>query len=450
MFRSKKAQIGVLGRAGQTAGPGDHAAQICIFFVRFGQTRVNWIYMTIWLLGIVLIAAVAALGYRQGVIRVACSFVGLLIGAALAFPLSRLVRPVIGIVIKNPLLLWALAPVLVFIIFSTIAKLTGFALHRKMDVFYKYKGGELRMALWERVNHRLGLCLGIFNGAAYFVLISFIIYSLSYWTVQLSSPDSDPKTIKILNRLGHDLEATGFVKVASGLSSWPENYFKSADVTGLIYNNPLTEARLSRYPGFLGFAERPEIRDLASDQEFTKLRAEHASAMALFDHPKVQAIVKNHDLLKSFWDTLSPNLDDLQEFLRTLKSPRYDSEKILGRWHFDINSAMGLLRKAKPNMSSIEMQKYKRWMSVAFLKTTFIATPEHTAFMKNIPAISLSAAASAPSTPQNLQGEWKDLDGKYQVIFNNNGKTDELMATVEGERLHMGAGMADLSFVRED
>ena len=44
--------------------------------------------MTIWVLAVVLLAALAALGYRQGAIRVGFSFVGILFGAALAVPLG--------------------------------------------------------------------------------------------------------------------------------------------------------------------------------------------------------------------------------------------------------------------------------------------------------------------------------------------------------------------------
>lgn len=43
--------------------------------------------MTIWLLAILLVASLAALGYRQGAIRVAFSMAGILVGALLAVPL---------------------------------------------------------------------------------------------------------------------------------------------------------------------------------------------------------------------------------------------------------------------------------------------------------------------------------------------------------------------------
>jgi hypothetical protein len=64
-------------------------------------------------------------------------------------------------------------------------------LYRKVDVHFKYHAGDLRLALWERLDHRLGLCLGLFNGAAYFIIISWAIYALSYWTAQMPSATGD-------------------------------------------------------------------------------------------------------------------------------------------------------------------------------------------------------------------------------------------------------------------
>ena len=52
--------------------------------------------MTIWLLVLLLMASVAAMGYRQGGVRVAFSLVGILLGALLAKPLGKLLKPVLS------------------------------------------------------------------------------------------------------------------------------------------------------------------------------------------------------------------------------------------------------------------------------------------------------------------------------------------------------------------
>jgi uncharacterized membrane protein required for colicin V production len=410
--------------------------------------------MTIWLLVLVLMAAVAALGFRQGAIRVGFSLVGLVLAAFLAVPLGRLLRPALGTVgVKNPALAWILGPFVVFVVISLLFKLAAFTVHHKVDVYYKYKAGDLRLALWERLNHRLGLCLGLLNGAAYAVLISFVIYVLSYWTVQTGTGDTDPKSIQILNRLGNDLQATRFHKVARAIDSMSENYYDSADIAGLVYNNPLLEARLSRYPGFLSLSERQEFQDLANDPEFAGMRQRREPVRAVLHYPKVEAIVHNPDLLKTIWSTLTPDLKDLRAYLETGRSAKYDDEKILGRWKFSVNSALALTRKNKPNASSTEMLRLKKWMMGAFEKTTFVAMVGGQAVVKQLPPLKVpagpAAAAAAAAGPQTFQGQWKGGDGKYQLNFSGGGGDLETVATVEGDRMSMTVQGVALAFDRE-
>src|SRR5581483_6200882 len=332
--------------------------------------------MTIWALGLILLASLAGLGYRQGAIKVAFSFVGIVLGAVLAVPLGRPLGRLLGLVgLKDPLLVWALGPVLVFIIFSVIFKIAAAAAHHKADVYYKYHAGDLRLALWERLNHRVGLCLGLLNGAAYFVLLSFVIYLLSYVTFQLATSDSDPKWMRVANLLGRDLHSTGFVKVARSLDSLPAQDFQMADLGALIYRNPLLEARLANYPGFLALGEQPEFQELGNDKELMQMWASMEPVMNLLDNPRLQAIRHNPELLKSIWSTVEPNLEDLRTYLSTGRSPHYDPITILGRWKFDPNMALNAIRRSKPNISSLEMQRLRRIMEGAFGKTELVAKP---------------------------------------------------------------------------
>src|SRR6185436_6464704 len=112
--------------------------------------------MTIWILAFLLLASLAGLGYRQGAIRVAFSLVGILVGALLAPLLGRLLRPLLmGFGLKNPAYLWIIGPLIVFILFSIAFKIGGLMVHQKVDVHFKYKAGDLRLALWERLHQRL-------------------------------------------------------------------------------------------------------------------------------------------------------------------------------------------------------------------------------------------------------------------------------------------------------
>ncbi|HYV28958.1 MAG TPA: CvpA family protein [Candidatus Eisenbacteria bacterium] len=409
--------------------------------------------MTIWLLALLLLASLAGLGFRQGAIRVGFSFFGIILGALLAPPLGRLLKPLlVGVGLKNPAYSWVVGPLIVFILFSIAFKIAGLAVHQKIDVFYKYKAGDLRLALWERLNRRLGLCLGLLNGTAYLILISFLIYSFSYWTVQMASSDSDPKnsdptTLQILNRMGRDLQATGFYKVATSISKFSPSFYNAADVTGLLYQNSLMEARLARYPGLLGLAERPEFQDLANDTQFTQMRLERKPIMAIIKHPKVEGILNNHETMKTIWSTIEPDLKDLAAFLETGRSAKYDSEKILGRWNFDVNSIMAAIRQKQPNLTSSQMQKLKKPMVAAFMKTMLVAVPNRQAILKNFPR-----NPTAPGETQTVQGKWEGAEGKY--ILNFSGNLGEIPASVEGDRLTVTGGASlggmNLAFTREN
>jgi uncharacterized membrane protein required for colicin V production len=417
--------------------------------------------MTIWVLGLVLLASLAGFGWRQGAIKVAISFLGIVVGAALAAPLGHPLGRMLRFVgVKDPLLTWALGPLIVFIIFSVIAKVVAAAVHHKADVHYKYHSGELRMALWERLNHRVGLCLGLLNGAAYFILISFVIYLMSYVTVQFATSDTDPKWMRLVNMLGRDLHKTGFAKVARSIDSVPQANFQMADLGALVYHNPLLEARVINYPGFLDLGEQPEFQNLGADKEFTQAWTGSEPVMSLLENPRLHAIRENPDLLRTIWSTVETNLDDVRTYLTTGQSPRYDSITILGRWKYDPNLALNAIRRAKPNISSLEMQRLRRIMEGAFSKTELVAKPDNQITLKNAPALKFSPAnvpiptpgpngAVVPQPPpqvQTVQGQWKDAGGKYLLTIAN----QDLPTTVEGDRLDMKADSSDWVFARED
>jgi len=414
--------------------------------------------MTTWLLVLILLGSCAGLGYRQGAIRVAFSFLGILIGALLAVPLGRLLGRLLGLVgVKDPLMVWALGPVLVFILFSVIFKVAAAAVHHKVDVYYKYHAGDLRLALWERLNHRLGLCLGLLNGTAYLILLAFVIHVASYPTVQVASSDSDPTWMRLLNRMGKDLHATGFVKVARSIDSLPKKDFDMADLGGLIYRNPLLEARLSNYPGFLGLGEQPEFQELGNDKEFMQQWAGGEPIMTLLDNPKLHPIRQNPDLLKTIWTTTESNLDDVRTYLTTGRSPQFDSIKILGRWKFDPNAAVNAIRRAKPNISSREMQRVRGLLESSFSKTELIAKPDNQLTLRNAPPLKFSlvsataataatAAGFPPPSTQTVQGQWKDADSKYLLSLSG----QDLQTSVEGDRLSMKNEGLEWVFARED
>jgi hypothetical protein len=390
--------------------------------------------MTIWLLAVLLLAALAGLGYRQGGVRVAFSLIGILAAALLANPVGKLIKMLMVMLgLKNILLLGILPPLIGFILISLCFKAGALPVHHKVDVHFKYHAGDLRLALWERLHHRLGLCLGLFNGVAYFIVISWVIYALSYWTVQMSNPSGDPWSIRLLNALGKDLSGSGFYKVARAVDPLPDSYYETANTAGVIYNNPLLEARLSHYPAFLSLAERPEFQELGNDKAFIDMWQRGEPLLNVASHPPVKKILENADLVKTIRGIVVPDLKDLQGYLLTGRSEKYDPQKILGKWDFDLAFTMVMVRRAKPNFTANEMLRQRREKATTYAQTSLVATPEHQAILKH--------------APQAGQGEWKEeSDNKYQVTISGKSMT----ATIEGERLTLRGEGFELAFLRED
>jgi Colicin V production protein len=401
--------------------------------------------MTSWLLAIVLLASLAALGYRQGAIRVAFSFVGIIVAALFALLLGRLVRllfPLLGI--HNPLVVWLVPPFIAFVIVLTLFKVGGLAMHKKIEVFFKYHAGDLRYVLWERMNRRVGACLGLANAAAYLVLLSFVIYNLGYWTTALGGSDSDPWTVRLANRLGMDCESTGLTRVGAAVSSMPDEFYQGADVAGLVYHNPLVQDRLATYPGFLSLAQRPEFQALGNDADLGALRLKQAPIADLLREPSVQAIANNQDTVKAVWGSIAPDLSDLGTYLRSGQSPKYDAEPILGYWDFDVGGAIAAYRKNKPQVALNEMRDVKRNLTETFGKIILIAAPDSQAYLKNFPMPG-SAAGASPV----LQGQWQKSGDHYDLSLNVNGTMTTFSGKIDNGRLTFANPIQTLVFAHE-
>ena len=372
--------------------------------------------MTIWLLAVLLLTCLVLVGYSQGAIRVGISFIGIVFATLLAVPLGAVIKPALRAVgIANPILVWSLAPFIAFCLVNIGFKLAAMAVHRKIDLHYRYNVGELRLALWERINKRLGACLGLLNGAAYLVLIAFVIHTFSYWTTQLSAGETDSRMMRLLNRMGQDLQTTKLDRAAAAVGKLPDTYFNAADLAGLLFHHPLLEARLSRYPGLLSIGERPEFQALSQDRAFADLRLQQSSLREVLANPSVDAIMKNSELVSLVWNTAAPDLKDLEAYLRTLKSEKYASEEILGRWSFDLAASMLAYRRDKPGLAANDVPKIRRWMEDRFGKILLVAAPDKLAVLKHFP-LPPTAGNPNPGTTE-LKGTWRSDSGDYFLTF---------------------------------
>lgn len=409
--------------------------------------------MTIWILALVLFAGLGVAGYTQGAIRVAMSMIGLVVSAMCAMPLSKYVTPTVksllgGFSVTNPVIIWAVAPLVVFIILLTIFKACAFALHHQVEVYYKYKAGDLRLALWERMNKRVGAALGMINALIYIVLIATVIHIMGYWTIQMSQPDSDPKTVKYLNNAARDLHTTHLDNAARSLDPMPDDYYVSGDIVGVVYHNPLATSRLSRYPALLGLAERDAFKEIANDTSFFEMLQRQAPVGEVLNHPKSQAIVNNPALLQEIWALIVPDLKDLRDFMATGKSAKYDVEPILGRWSFDPVASVIALKQAKPGMSAGQLQILRKFMFFAFRKSSLVATPSKQAILKDVVWVKPGfKPTDTPPPPATSSGQWSGDGSGYTLTLPD---TKELTGKVDGDKLKLTGEWVPLVFSRDE
>lgn len=379
--------------------------------------------MIIWLTALVLLALLAFVGFKQGAIKVAISLIGLFVAASLAMPLAPMIKRVLPIFkVQHPVWTIVLPPLVIFILVMIVFKIAAVFVHRKVDVLYKYKRDDKTRMKWERMNARVGLSLGLVNGAVYFVLLLIPFYVGGYLTTQLASGAEDPKQMQFINRVRDEIHASKADKVVAGYDPAPTNYYVAADIVGLVKHNPLLMSRLSHYPTFLSLGERPEFQSIANDVEVNQMIQTQAKVGDILKHPKVQAIVTNSAITAEISRMLGSDLPDLHEYLLTGKSEKYDDEKILGLWTLDLDATV---KASNPKLTPYQLKRLKQTQYAPFQGMTFVGTTDQQAILKRPP----SAPGASPEIV--AQGTWKAFGSNYQVDLG--GKT--VTATFENGKI---------------
>jgi colicin V production protein len=383
--------------------------------------------MILWIIALCLMGISGWIGLHTGGIRAAFALIGLIMATLLARALSGLVSPLFALAgLKHPLLLAFVAPLTVFLIILLIFKTSGEAVHRKVDAYYKYKATDHDRSNFERLNHSLGLCVALANGAFFVFLLAALIYVFGYFTVQVSRAEDDGKALRVVNALSDSLDKSGLRKAVAPFAPVSTNYYDAADIAGDIFHNPLLQTRLASYPAFLGLAEKPEFRSLGDDVKFQQFWMEGHSFSDLIAHPKIEPLIHNPDLYTEVMALVKGNLKDFKNYLETGLSAKYDEEKILGRWTANYKDSVAQTHKSKPNLSPEEARRNR----VALMKA---ANATLTAMIDNRVILKMPLKSSAS---QNAQGTWKDTGaGTYLLSFEEKGRKLELQAAVEPKRL---------------
>lgn len=330
--------------------------------------------MLTWLIVILIFGILGVTGYYKGGIRAAVSLVGLCFATFLALPLSPFLRPLVPKVgLANPIWSWVLPPVVVFLVIVLIFTGLAFLVHHKVTLHFKYTTDDYTRLRWERLNQQLGLCMGLVAASIYVLLLGVIVYVFGYPAVQVTS-DESPVPQRLLSSVRKELQEGGLDKTLASLDPMPETYYLSSDLIGLLYQNPGLQERLLNYPAFLSLAERSEIKEIAGDVEFLNLWQTRAPILNLVNHPKIQGVIKNAEIVGEIRQV---DLKDLHQYLTTGKSAKYDEEKILGRWNLDSSATFTLARKKRPDMSAKDMDKLKTLVGVFLARASLMATPDN-------------------------------------------------------------------------
>ena len=403
--------------------------------------------MTIWILALALMAAGAGSGHRLGAIRAAFSFVGIWAGILLALPIGRFLQSLLAETgAGNPLLAWVLAPLTGFVIVSIAFKIAAAGVHRKVEMFYRYRAGERRQKLWERLNAQLGLCLGLANGAMYLVLCSFLIFNLTYWTTQMAAAKEQPILIKLVNRLGNDLQNTGVAKTVGVVGTLPKTYYQLADLSGLLLQNPQVGPRLAKYPALTSLWERDDMQALMQSPTVTNALASGASLGDIIHDPAVQKFFASQTQTHLILEILQTNLDDLYTYLETGKSVKYDSEKILGQWEFNAAVTTALIRQSRPQMTANETRTAIASLSKAYSQTRLLFTGDNKLFIKNLPKFKTEAGQPPTIELINWKGGWSHGDAGYALHATAGADEKKWSAMLEDSRLTITDGNNRLIF----
>ena len=142
------------------------------------------------------------------------------------------------------------------------------------------------------------------------------------------------------------------------------------------------------------------------------------------------------------------DLKDLSNYVATGRSPKYDNEKILGRWQLYPSATVTQLKKKNPNLTIPQLNLIKRTLKEKMSDVIFLALADNQVLIKGSAgnleqvAVILSGRAQGPAPKAGgqpsgppgapaaapaaggggviVQGIWKKEEGKYAVTFNGN------------------------------
>jgi hypothetical protein len=337
--------------------------------------------MTIWVLGVALVLLAAVIGFFFGAIRSAVCLIGAIVAAMFAGTVGGWLAGVVPLIgYTNPIWQFYLPPLVGFLAVSILVSVLAFVVHHLIQRHYKDNTDEYTFARWERLNKRSGIALGGVLGTVWLVLIGIVAYVPGYLTTQLADENEASSGLKLVNALTHGAESTGLNRIVEHYQPASDDHYLASDILGLVYNNPAIHSRLASYPPFLGFAEKPEIAELAKDPEVNSMIQSRAGVSQVLEHARIRAVADNPELVN---ELLGLDFRDLEGYLRTGISQKYKDEHILGRWRLNVRRSVAEMKiVGTARLPAVEFNLLRKALNVYLEEMTIGFTTDNKAILK--------------------------------------------------------------------
>src|ERR1039458_4911592 len=135
--------------------------------------------------------------------------------------------------------------------------------------------------------------------------------------------------------------------------------------------------------------------------------------------------------------------------LQTGQSVKYDSEKITGRWDFNIAATTSRLLETRPVISSREMRTLRAWVTQSYAKTAFVAGADGQAFLKNLAHLKTQPGQPPTTETAAWQGKWKGDAANYELSLSSGGQKQSMPAHIDGTPLTIKDDKTTLVFDHE-
>lgn len=415
--------------------------------------------MSIWVLGVMLVAGLGALGRQIGSIRMGVSLIGAIVAYVGTLYLTSMVAPMMESIFKSPITIWWITPLVVYIALFMVINAIGQGLYMKVHLYFNFRAKEDARLRWAKVDTNLGLALGIANGCVLLTIISVPIYIAGYVSVQFKSGDgNDPFLYNMLNRARTDLTSTGFDKVSASIAPKTPDLFQLADTAAVIYHNKSVQDFLADYPEFYTWAEEDFIFGEEEEEEvevwergdeyfepFSKVVTEQPGLSAIIRHPRAVELLQDGEFMSLIEDL---DLADLSEFIATGISPNYATNAIVGKWRIDIPRSINDYARRVPKLKPTAVNKMHYYATPRWADVHVIFAPDGQAYLKGkagtfpplgtlyLMARDKYAVQRLPKksvTRQLATGSWKAKDdGNLEISLKGKGGSSGPVAKLKG------------------